>query len=294
YWEESNHLGVLNGSIWSPAGIPYGIHILKYNIVDACGVSDAADVTIHYNPELADPVLHADPFCNSQTIQLHVAPVANATYEWIGPNGFTSNLQDPEITSGSVANAGLYTVKMIVDGCESNANMELKMQPQPDFKLIPVCVNGNYTIAVKPNQDSFNLLDVSYAWTGPAHFTSTESQIQITGFSPGLYEVMVTNDEGCHETHSIPVSSTRCGIPTVITPNDDEHNDYFDLTGFDVKHIEIFNRWGRLVYKKENYTKEWYGQNMDNEELPDSTYYYRVALKTGEEKVGWVYKSSWR
>jgi hypothetical protein len=45
--------------------------------------------------------------------------------------------------------------------------------------------------------------------------------------------------------------------------------------------LSVFNRWGSLVFEKENYQNDWNGAN-----LPDGTYYYivdyfgkKVALK---------------
>jgi gliding motility-associated-like protein len=74
----------------------------------------------------------------------------------------------------------------------------------------------------------------------------------------------------------------------VITPNNDGNNDSFDLTGYNVLKFQVFSRWGRLVYEQDNYTNQWYGQNMNEGMLPDSTYYYFLQLGSGEEKHGWV------
>ena len=166
--------------------------------------------------------------------------------------------------------------------------------PLPDFAIKPTCVNNVYTLSVTPIDNSFNTESATYSWIGPNNFSSTENPIPLTGFSPGLYQVTVTSPEGCQETHAIPVSSTVCSISNVITPNNDDTNEDFDLSGLDVRRIEIYSRWGRLVYEQNNYIDQWHGQNMHGKELPDSTYYYILYLGSGEEKQGWVYKSSWR
>ncbi|MBF0694666.1 MAG: gliding motility-associated C-terminal domain-containing protein, partial [Flavobacterium sp.] len=74
-----------------------------------------------------------------------------------------------------------------------------------------------------------------------------------------------------------------------ISPNGDGYNDYFDLVGQDVRLLEIFNRYGRTVYKKKNYSNEWYGQTDKGDELPDGTYYYVMERGSGETLTGWIY-----
>ncbi|KGO78569.1 hypothetical protein Q763_17750, partial [Flavobacterium beibuense F44-8] len=78
-------------------------------------------------------------------------------------------------------------------------------------------------------------------------------------------------------------------IPKGISPNGDDKNDNFDLTGFNVRKISIFNRYGKEVFTQGAYTNEWYGQDKKGNELPTGTYYYSIELGNGDSKTGWVY-----
>ena len=141
-----------------------------------------------------------------------------------------------------------------------------------------------------PTQDSlFDPNTATYSWTGPNNFTSTSNPLILTNQPIGNYSVVVTNNEGCFMPQSITVSNTFCDFPNVITPDNDGINDSLDLTNYDVLLFQVFSRWGRLVYEQSNYTNQWYGQNMHGGSLPDSTYYYFLQLRNGEEKHGWVY-----
>ena len=51
-----------------------------------------------------------------QTISLSATVVPSATYEWRGPNGFTSTLRQPSITNAQVAASGTYWVRAIGAG----------------------------------------------------------------------------------------------------------------------------------------------------------------------------------
>jgi len=58
------------------------------------------------------------PICVGDTLQLSTGPVPpSVQYQWNGPNGFTSNLQNPTIDSVITANSGTYLLEIIVQGC---------------------------------------------------------------------------------------------------------------------------------------------------------------------------------
>ena len=85
------------------------------------------------------------------------------------------------------------------------------------------------------------------------------------------------------------VSIQLCDIPKGVSPNGDGLNDTWDLGGYNVKKVEIFNRYGTKVYSKSNYVDEWHGQSDNSNELPDGTYYYVVEFNDSPVKTGWVY-----
>ena len=103
---------------------------------------------------------------------------------------------------------------------------------------------------------------------------------------------------GCDTTFStgMIVLPVKLKIPNIFTPNGDGINDYFIIDndpsggsieeatrGFEHESYEplndyylttkltVFNRWGRIVYKSEDYKNDW-----DGGKLPDGTYFYVV------------------
>lgn len=83
-----------------------------------------------------------------------------------------------------------------------------------------------------------------------------------------------------------------CGditLPLSFSPNGDGINDVFMVVGNCIEdvHIEVFNRWGSLMFKSDELTNPWRG---DYEGKPCEAgvfyYTYSVKLANGEEKRG--------
>ena len=139
-----------------------------------------------------------------------------------------------------------------------------------------------------PVNGSFNPETASYVWHN-AEGTQVGNTQNITVTQVGTYTVSI-NVDGC-STVSLPfnVDSVFCQIQKGISVNNDGLNDTFDLTGFDVKKLTIFNRLGMKVYSRNNYVNEWGGKSDSGDELPDGTYYYVIDRNNGETKTGWIY-----
>ncbi|WP_026729665.1 T9SS C-terminal target domain-containing protein [Flavobacterium denitrificans] len=79
-----------------------------------------------------------------------------------------------------------------------------------------------------------------------------------------------------------------------FSPNDDGQNDtfYIDcITQFPDNQLEVFNRWGNIVYFKKGYDNTWDGKaDGSAKTLPEGTYFYVLDLGDGSPKIsGWVY-----
>lgn len=295
-WSEITSSGMLSNNLWDSTNVPAGTYQFNYRVTGSCATADEAliNITIKEIPQI--PIAGADPIiCEENELNLFATTVPNTiTYNWTGPNGFTSTQQNPTIISISSLQNGVYTVHATQNECISGeSSVSVLVNPLPSFILTQDCVNNQYLVGViKQNDVSYNEATSTFNWSGPNGFTSNQSSITITGGDAGLYSLTIVNQNGCETTNSIPVDRTNCFIPNVITPNNDGTNDSLDLTGFNVDKLEIFNRWGRKVYEKSNYLNEWHGQNRSGGILPDSTYYYIIKLATETEaKIGWIFLS---
>ena len=82
-------------------------------------------------------------------------------------------------------------------------------------------------------------------------------------------------------------------IPEGFSPNNDGINDRFVIqrvpVGLTIQ-LEIYNRWGHVVYQNSDYKNDWdgtanqgIGAGASNQNLPDGTYYYQVRLSDGRD-----------
>lgn len=90
-------------------------------------------------------------------------------------------------------------------------------------------------------------------------------------------------------THCSDTNIPEFEIPKGISPNGDGENDYLDLEGYFVSKITIFNRYGKEVYSKKDYVREWNGQDSNNNLLPAGTYFYVVEVLQVPYKSGYIH-----
>ncbi|MDO7848832.1 gliding motility-associated C-terminal domain-containing protein [Hymenobacter sp. M29] len=118
---------------------------------------------------------------------------------------------------------------------------------------------------------------------------STEPTIRAV--EAGSYSVLVSTLAGCRFRlrYTLTAASlTPPGpIPNIITPNADGRNDRWKIAGLPAgTHLQVFSRWGRLVYESADYASDWTAAG-----LPAGTYYYVLShpqLCPAPRLKGWV------
>ena len=78
-------------------------------------------------------------------------------------------------------------------------------------------------------------------------------------------------------------------ISNIFTPNYDGINDLFEITGLTKgDKVQIYNRWGTLVFETESEKMFWDGYTTSGEPCSDGVYYYVVTLQSGETRKGYL------
>ena len=132
-----------------------------------------------------------------------------------------------------------------------------------------------YVIFYRPPQNT-NWIRLDSVAASP--YTHTNS-----GSIAGCYSVMAADAAGNQSSASdtVCVETNVCGtysIPNVFTPNNDEKNDIlipFPYSSVEKIDLQIFNRWGNLVFSTQDPNIRWDGKIQGtNQDASDGVYYY--------------------
>jgi gliding motility-associated-like protein len=181
------------------ASLP-GNYVLTVTAPNGCtNVADAVVIGDNLPPDAAasgNTITCSDPVVplsgNSAT--------PNVSYAWTGPNGFTSNQQNPQTGFG-----GAYTLTVTAaNGCTATATAQVLLDndvPQASAQ------GGLLTCAVTQVSLNANASppDVDWVWTGPGGFTSIEQNPSVT--QSGTYVLTVTSPTGCTATATALVNA---------------------------------------------------------------------------------------
>jgi gliding motility-associated-like protein len=98
----------------------------------------------------------------------------------------------------------------------------------------------------------------------------------------GCYVVTAVDSLGNESPFSTEVCGDNCPeyrLPNVFTPNGDGQNDlfgpYLPYRGVNSIDLQIFNRWGQVVFETQDPDIDWKGTYLEtNEPVPDGVYFY--------------------
>ncbi|MGL2966194.1 gliding motility-associated C-terminal domain-containing protein [Flavobacterium sp. XGLA_31] len=249
--------------------------------------------------------LCVSPFTMSITVNSKVHPVfSEITPLCYGDQQFSL----PAVSENGISGTWLpildttqttsYTFTPNATECAYAASLNVPVYGDFDFEFQGYCEEGNYNLRIVPLAASYNADAASYSWSLNTVTIANSSVFNVSTYLntttaaeelPLVFSVTVTNANGCAKQKSITVDNIYCGIQKGISANNDGLNDSFDLRLLDVKHLNIYNRYGMKVYSKGNYYNEWKGQSDNGDDLPDGVYYYVIDFNNNTSKTGWIH-----
>ncbi|MBO7083770.1 MAG: gliding motility-associated C-terminal domain-containing protein [Bacteroidales bacterium] len=238
-------------------------------------------------------------------------------YRWVGIPSYQQMEPDNTIAIGLQAYKEYkVTIKDLSCGCSQDTSFYPRAFPTPDVEIFldpgdtVYMQNPDVTFSfVNHSEDSIPVVD--HIWTFEQGITSKRDEPTFTYVEPNdqaLVTLKVIDDCGCDTVfeHRFKVLPVDLKIPSVFTPNGDGVNDTFVITinnrsqsagsgnnsrgddtpdekplstYYKASELVIFNRWGRIVYKSNDYQNDWDGGG-----LSDGTYFY-VLKCTGLKDV---------
>jgi len=241
-----------------------------------CGLFVSDTITVFVNP-LPTTALGADTtICKGVQLLLD-AGAGHAEYHWSDGSQNRFN---------AVMNAGSYSVTVKNQfGCSAADVIKISTLSIPVVNLgrdTTLC-EVFYQLNAGGNQDS-------YEWsTGSRDSVLMPTQV-------GTYWVTVANECGVAMDTITLHSYNRVSIPNVVTPNNDNLNDYLQVVLLDAEdnvlrdvpvgaRIKILNRWGKEVFYSEVYKNNW---PLTEDDISTGTFYYEVVPGSCRSYKGWV------
>jgi gliding motility-associated-like protein len=194
----------------------------------------------------------------------------NANFLW--SNGSTES-------SISVSSPGVYYFNAVNACGQASDTALVDFVPEPNPQL------GNDTILC---EGEFVLLQsgggAQVLWSDG----STGNTLLVG--SDGNYWVSVSNSCGALVSDSVDVEIDQCAcnifVPEAFTPNNDFINDVFlPISGCAAQYyqMEIFDRWGKLLFSTFDLTQGWDGA-INGEEAPSNVYIVRIIYQAALSK----------
>ena len=276
-----------------------GIHLVRLTIIDQGCASNTfvAPVNVKKMP-VSNFTANKITACEPSLIlfeNLSDNEGSPMEYQWNFGNGISSTSSNPTVL---FSNHGKYDVELVVEGingCVTDyliPNMiTINPTPQARFEASPLL-----TTIIEP-EITFNDLsvladeciydmgngDTVFAFNHVYTYPDTGSY---------LVSQILTNAQGCRDTAFADIRidlGFKVYIPAAFTPNDDGLNDLFKVYGeeFTDFSIQIFNRWGQMLYQSFDPDNGWDGKvRLSDQPVQGGVYVYTIKLK---DKYGLPY-----
>jgi gliding motility-associated-like protein len=243
---------------------------------DCFGIGPHLTLTVYPRPEFEVEQSEVYCFDNTPITLSTFNPQGSYTYEWTDANGDV--VGDEETVT--LSEPGTYTViATSTDGCESFpvvfpvvesaiANITLD-----DVTIVELSDNNSITIATENlgiGDYEFALDDISGPYQDEPVFNNVGA---------GAHTIYVQDKTGCGIAN---LEVFVLGFPKYFTPNDDGHNDTWNIKGLSDAFLQdskvlIFDRYGKLI-KELNPRGEGWNGTFNGQQLSATDYWFIVDL----------------
>lgn len=199
-------------------------------------------------------------------------------------------------TSVNVGDEVVFTITLTNLGTVPATNIGVEDQLPRGYRL----VTSSSSLGVFDETSGFWELDVlEVGETAQLELTVEVLDIEDYLNRAALAFVDQIDTNGDNDTDEAFVSPTCLVVYNEFSPNGDGVNDFFKIdciSRYPQNELQVYNRWGNIVYQKRNYNNDWDGTPngraivQKEDQLPVGTYYYILDLGDGSEpRTDWLY-----
>ena len=269
---------------------------LKVTTKDGCIDSLTKVYTNIYPQPKANFIGLPDSVCINSTAQLRDTSdgKTSAPERWIWnlANGQTSTIKDP---IKQFTDSGRFAITLHIfnaQGCVSDTiSKTFEVFPYPVLNIGSrrrVVLEGD---SIRINPTSFFARNAQFLWTPSTYLRNpTDSAPTSLPADNIRYFVQLTGTGGCAIKDSVDIRVLLTPkVPNAFSPNGDGINDTWVikyLEDYPNSKVDIYNRYGQLVYHSEGYVngRGWDG-TTNGKPLPIGTYYYVIQPGSGRKPI---------
>lgn len=227
---------------------------------------------------------------NNDTLVCAGAPVpmlastngTGTTYAWSPAGGLSAtNISNPVAT---VNNSAAFTVTASLNGCVRTKTVNVNIKPNPIISAGPdkTIVDGDEVTL----EGSGTATPSSIAWTPNSTLAGANTYTPVAKpNTTTTYTLTVRDNNNCTSTDNMVVNVIPycLKVMNAFTPNGDGQNDVWVVTnngGTCTRQVyaTVFNRYGNIVFKDDNYQNKWDG-TYKGKPVADGTYYYMITYR---------------
>lgn len=287
--------GLLGNAITQSVNTPGAYILFVQNSSNGCSTSDSA--TVRENRVF--PLANAGPdrVLACQTTSVVLEGSGNGNFQWSGP-GIAASIA--QLEQPPVAQPGTYILTLTnpVNGCVDSDTVVVKRADETPIALdltisVPLCrgdsspsLRINRTVGQNP---PFLFALNNGSFTGVTFFDSLKA---------GRYTLRVRDAAGCEQDTILSVAASKnCKAnlyaPSAFRPESALGNEGFtifgDATVRSILTLQVFDRWGTLVFSKQDFPPNAPGEGWDGHyrgrPLDNGVYVYWAEVELGNGNV---------
>lgn len=280
----------------------YGTVNLRWQVVNGACLS--VDHTNLAFIEVPDARTTADTQVCGAAVNLIASPDTNGFWSVLeGPGNleFSPGMDAANVTV-TAQSTGTYNLYWIATNniCSDSSLIEIQFIPLPIADAgEDLTLNNVFEAELQAGGPAENETGTWTLLSGTGDLLNENSPVSVVrnlSLGDNIFDWTVTNNANanCTSSESLIITVLDIIVPEVITPNGDNENDVFFITGIEnisPVEISVFNRWGIEVFYSADYGKEtdlWDGTNKNGDELTNDTYFYVVDVGGKRTLKGFV------
>lgn len=274
-----------------PESGPYVVRLIATDLT-TCQERDTSFWNVTAHLPLEDQS-YADTLCIDETKTLTVQQEPrDSTYFWSPTTKLsTPNQAETDLVKADTSRQYLIT---IIDtlGCVRIDTFDISV---PHFlfdawpEILGNCTGKDPALVLLHNETSSNFDTAQFSWEwelGDGSFSNEKELRYQYSIFDSITVRLSANAAHCEADTTFGFRLNPVSSPNIITPNNDDKNEFFvieGMAGTGAWKFEVYNRWGSQMYLNNDYDNTWNANDLN-----DGTYFFLITSPSGVTCKNWV------